>query len=349
MFLSTAHAVADRNAAPLLLRRETVIGVPSAVLCALAAILVASRAPPEERLFRAMLEVLIIGVPVFTGMFALRTSHNRRFGVVLIVAGYPWSLTALGESSASIPYSVGRVVAWTIPPILIYLMLTFPDGRLRTPIGRGLFGVCIGIVTSLYLGSALFIDAYPAQTPWASCVENCPENAFQLVVPEPGAMEAIVQPVREGLTAVLLLGVIVRLIHVTGTASPFLRRAMLPVVAMSIACAGTLVAFQAARRSDAGGELADDLGVIWSLTVPGVAGAFLVGMIRQRVMLGETLSALSRDLNGKVDLSDTRRTLARVLGDDSVEVLVPDVAARGWRDTGERSRRSRRSKRAAGA
>ena len=220
MFLSTAHAVADRNAAPLLLRRETVIGVPAAVLCALAAILVASRAPPEERLFRAMLEVLIIGVPVFTGMFALRTSHNRRFGVVLIVAGYPWSLTALGESSASIPYSVGRVVAWTIPPILIYLMHTFPDGRLRTPIERGLFGVCIGIVTSLYLGSALFIDAYPAQTPWASCVENCPENAFQLVVPEPGAMEAIVQPVREGLTAVLLLGVIVRLIHVTGTASP---------------------------------------------------------------------------------------------------------------------------------
>jgi hypothetical protein len=44
MFLSTAHAVADRNAAPLLLRRETVIGVPAAVLCALAAILVASRA-----------------------------------------------------------------------------------------------------------------------------------------------------------------------------------------------------------------------------------------------------------------------------------------------------------------
>jgi signal transduction histidine kinase len=170
-------------------------------------------------------------------------------GLVLIVAGYAWSLTALGESSASIPYSVGRVVAWTVPPILIYLMLAFPDGRLGTPIERGLFGVC------------------------------------------------------------------------------------LPVVAMSIACAGTLVAFQAARRSDAGGELADDLGVIWSLTVPGAAGAFLVGMIRQRVMLGETLSALSRDLNRKVDLSDTRRTLARVLGDDSVEVLVPDVATRGWRDT----------------
>ena len=332
MFLPTAHTASDRNAAPLL-RRETAIGVPAAVLCALAAILVASRAPPEERLSRAMLEVLVIGVPVFTGMFALRSSRNRRFGVVLIVAAYVWSLTALGETSASIPYSVGRVVAWTVPPILIYLMLAFPDGRLRTPIERGLFGVCIGIVTLLYLGSALFIDAYPAHTPWATCIENCPDNAFQLVVPEPGAMDGIVQPVREGLTAVLLLGVIVRLIHVTGTASPFLRRAMLPVVALSVACAGTLVAFQAARRSDPGGELADDLGVIWSLTVAGVAGAFLVGMIRQRVMLGDTLSALSRDLNRSADLSDTRRTLAQALGDDSVEVLVPDVATRGWRDT----------------
>jgi signal transduction histidine kinase len=332
MFLPTAHTVPDRKAAPLL-RRETAIGVPAAVLCALAAILVASRAPPEERLSRAVLEVLVIGVPVFTGIFALRSSHSRRFGVVLIVAGYAWSLTALGETSASIPYSIGRLVAWTVPPILIYLMLAFPDGRLATPLERGLFGVSIGIVILLYLGSALFIDAYPAHTPWATCIEDCPDNALQLVVPEPGAMDGIVQPVREGLTAVLLLGVIVRLIRVTGTASPFLRRAMLPVVASSVACAGTLVAFQAARRFDAGGELADDLGVIWSLTVPGVAGAFLVGMIRQRIMLGDTLSALGRDLNRSVDLADTRRTLARVLGDDSVEVLVPDAATRRWRDT----------------
>jgi signal transduction histidine kinase len=327
----TAHAAPDRIAPPFL-RRETAIGVPAALLCALAAILVASRAPPEERLARAVFELLVIGVPVLAGIFALRSPHNRRFGVVLIAAGYAWSLTALAEASASIPYSVGRVVAWTVPPMLIYLMLAFPDGRLETPIDRGLFGLCIGTVT-LYVGSALFIDAYPTQTPWATCRENCPENAFQLFVPEPGAMDGIVQPVREGLTAVLLLGVIVRLIHITRTASPFRRHAMLPVVVLSVVCAGTLVAFQAARRFDTGGDLTDDLGVIWSLTVPGVAGAFLAGMIRQRVMLGETLSALSTDLNRRADPAHTRRMLARVLGDASVELFVPDATIRAWRDT----------------
>jgi signal transduction histidine kinase len=333
MLLRTAPTVPDHDPSPSLRHRELLIGVPAVALCALASVLVASRAPPEERLARAVLELLVIGVPVFTGIFALRSPYNRRFGVVLILAGYAWSLTALGEASASIPYSIGRVVAWTVPPILIYLMLAFPDGRLGTALERGLFGVCISIVTLLYLGSALFIDAYPLQTPWATCAPDCPPNAFQLVVPEPGAMDGIVQPVREGLTALLLLGVIARLIHVARTASPFRRHAMYPVVVLSVACAGTLVAFQAARRVDEGGELANDLGLVWSLTLPGVAAAFLVGMIRQRMMLGEALSALSRDLNRRAALSDTRRTLARVLGDDSIEVLVPDAATRGWRDT----------------
>ena len=328
-----APAVPDGHAASPLRRRELAIGVPAAVLCVLAAILVSVRAPPEERLSRAVLEVLVIGVPVIVGLFALRYAAYRRFGVLLIVVGYAWSLTALGETSASVPYSVGRVVAWTVPPILVYLMLAFPEGRLETRIDRGLFGVCIGLVIALYVGSALFVDAYPGQTPWATCGQDCPANAFQLVTQEPAIMDRIVRPVREGLTALLLLSIIARLIHRARTASSFRRRAMLPVITLSIACAATLAAFQVARRIDAGGELADDLGVIWSLTVPGVAGAFLLGIVRQRVMLGATLSALSGDLNRRIDLPSTRRTLARVLGDERVQVLVPDVATGGWRDT----------------
>src|SRR5215213_6721436 len=119
MSAPTARPVPERDAVPLYRRREIQIGVPAAALCALAGVFVASRAPPDERLSLALLEVLIIGVPMIAGSYALGSPHTRRFGVILILAGCAWSLTALSASSASVPYSVGRVVAWTVPLIVV--------------------------------------------------------------------------------------------------------------------------------------------------------------------------------------------------------------------------------------
>jgi signal transduction histidine kinase len=64
-----------------------------------------------------------------------------------------------------------------------------------------------------------------------------------------------------------------------------------------------------------------------------MAGAFLAGIIRQRLMLGDTLAALGRDLNHRLDLAEIRRTIARTLDDESIDLLVPDGVTPGWRDT----------------
>src|SRR5690349_19507436 len=78
---------------------------------------------------RAVLELLVVGTPLAAGLYAVRGGHDVRFGAALIGAGFAWSLTALGESQASVPYSIGRVGAWLVFPWLIYLMLAFPAGR----------------------------------------------------------------------------------------------------------------------------------------------------------------------------------------------------------------------------
>jgi signal transduction histidine kinase len=312
--------------------RERLVAVSAVAVCLVAAVLVGQRAPPADRIPRALLEVLIVGVPIFAGLYALRFPRHRRFGRLLIAAGFAWSLTALAEASASLPYSVGRLAGWIVVPIVIYLMLAFPHGRLETRTDRQLFRFGLVLVVFLYAGSALFIEAFPTQTPWATCRADCPANAFMLLDREPAVMEDVVQPLREGLTAILLLGVIGSLLHRARAASPLQRRALLPLVGMAVACALTLVAFMLVRRTNPGSALADSLGQLASLTVPGMAACFLVGILRQRMMLGETLSALNRDMQRRLDLADTRSTLASTLG-GSIDVLAPDAATRVWRNT----------------
>jgi signal transduction histidine kinase len=308
------------------------VGVVAAALCVLAVALVVSAAPADERAMRAFVEILIVGVPVAGGLYAARSAHNVRFGVVLIGAGLLWSLTALGESPESLPYSVGRVIGWTVIPLLIYLMLTFPLGRFNGRVDRFLFGGIVLLVTLLYVGSAPFIEAYPTQAPWASCRADCPPNAFLVLDQEPAVMGDVVQPVRELLAILLLAGVTASLAHRARTASPFRRRAVSPVILMSIVSTVGLATFIAMRRLAPDTEAVTSLGWLWSLTVPGVAAAFLVGLMRQRIMLGEALAALSVALSQRLDRGQTRDILAAVLGDPSLDLLLPDEATGRWRD-----------------
>ena len=103
--------------------------------------------------------------PIAVGLYSIRFVHDRRFGLLLIGAGLAWSLTALGASPDSLPYSIGRVSAWLIFPLLVYLMLAFPEGRLAAGWPRVLFGSITGLIVALYVGSALFVDAYPTAHP----------------------------------------------------------------------------------------------------------------------------------------------------------------------------------------
>jgi hypothetical protein len=208
--------------------QERMVVGSMAAACLVAAVLVGQRAPPSDRIPRVLLEVLIVGIPILAGLYALRFPRNRRFGRPLIAAGFAWALTAISEASTSLPYSVGRLAAWIVVPIAIYLMLALPEGRLEARIDRQLLRFCILLAVFLYAGSSLFIEAFPAQTPWATCGADCPANAFMVLDREPAVMKAVVQPLREGLTVILMLGVIASLVYRGRVASPFRRRAILP-------------------------------------------------------------------------------------------------------------------------
>ena len=307
------------------------LSVCCAALCVLAVVIVATATPAASRLERALMEATIVAVPMAVGLFALRSPGTFRFGLLLTAAGGIWSLTALAESSQSLPYSLGRVAAWLIFPVLIYLLLAFPHGRLAAGVDRNLFGGVAILIALLYIGSALFVDAYPVQTPWATCGPDCPANAFLVLDSQPAIVDSLVTPAREVVGVVLLLGVTRSLIVRWRSALPLRRRVLAPVVLAGTASALCLCAFLVVRRVGPAAAAAESLGQLWAFTVPGVAVGFYVGLDRRRMIVGEVLARVSAALGERVDRLQLRATLAAALQDPSVDVLVPDGHPAHWR------------------
>ena len=309
------------------------VAAAALVLCVLAVAQVAAAAPAGARFDRAVIAALIVGVPMAAGVYGLHSAQTFRFGALLIGAGAIWSLTALGESADSLLYSIARVSGWLVFPLLIYLILAYPDGRPAPGIDRSLFAGVTVLITVLFVGSALFVESYPAQTPWASCDADCPANAFFVLDAEPAFMDAVVTPLRELLGIVLLLAVVASRIARYRAASPLQRRIIGPTVFVSAMSLATLSLYLAVRRAAPDTAVVDAMAWLWALTIPTIAIAFLIGLVRQRTVVGDVVTRVSRELSQRLDRTQLRSTLVAALDDPSVDVLVPDERPRRWRNT----------------
>jgi signal transduction histidine kinase len=310
------------------------VGVVAGIVCVGATVIVggSSTTDADEWLEQAVLETVAIGLPIAAGLYATCFARTLRFGVLLIGAGFVWALTALAESPESLPYSVGRVAAWLIFPLLVYLALAYPEGRITPGIDRRLFGGVAVVVGVLYVGAALFVEAYPLHTPWASCTTDCPPNAFFVLDSQPAFMDDVITPLREALGVALLVGVSLSLVRRFRAAAPLRRQTIGPLMAMSIASTAGLAAFFVARRVEPDSGAVSTIAMVWTLTIPGVAAAFLFGLVRRHIMVGHVLARVSLGLS-PLDPRELRDTLADALDDAGVEVLTPAEQPGRWRDS----------------
>ena len=95
----------------------------------------------------------------------------------------------------------------------------------------------------------------------------------------------------------------------------------------------TLVAYLVTRRAAPDAAAVDTVGRIWSLCIPAIAAAFLVGIVRRRIGLGELLYDFGVRLSRPRDARELRATLAALLRDRDLDVLVPASAGTGWYDS----------------
>src|SRR3954452_3960133 len=210
------------------LRAALAVGV--ALLGAGAVVFTLDQAPADVRVAAAVVNGLVVAVPMLVALAVLQEDPGSRFSRLLFGAGLAFSLTTLASARAPVLYSLGRVSVWFVVPILQLLLLAFPSGLIVERRDRRLLGAAVALAAILYLPTALLVSRFPAPSVWVSCGRACPDNAFALVHLDLG----IVRPLREVLTVAVMFLVVATLTRRLRDAGPLRRRALSPVLAIAV-------------------------------------------------------------------------------------------------------------------
>jgi signal transduction histidine kinase len=315
-----------------------VAGAAGAVLCGLSVAVVWSGTDSSHPGLAALGRALMVAVPIAAGCFAHHRRPSERFGLVLIAAGFAWFLTTLAESDDELLYSVGRVAGWVAEAGLVYLVLSFPTGRLTGRTDRALVWAAALIVATLYLPTAFISESYPVPAPYTSCDAACPENAFFMLDSEPALVDAVVRPLREALTIVLFLAVTARLAQRVRHATPLMRRTLSPVLVVAIARLLVLAGAVALRGVAPESPVVDVLTWLVALGLPAIAASFVMGLLRWRLFVADSLERLSVRLRSSPGAGELRSALANALDDPSLRLAYwVQTNGGGWVDAEGRS------------
>jgi signal transduction histidine kinase len=271
----------------------------------------------------AALYAIGVALPLGVGLGRLASHPEDRFARVLLGAGALWALTALAQADDSVLYSTGRVAAWIVEPVLVYLILAFPTGRLTTTTERRLTAATVGLAAVLYLPTAV-LDQFPEPSPWGACGTDCPSNAF-VVGDGASAVVDVVTPLREVLVVVLWAAVAALLVRRWRNAGPLMRRAIVPVALIAV-CRGFVMAFYLISRTGWDtSQAADALGTAYLLSLPAVTIAFAAGLVIQRLFVADALQDLTQGLRPHANAADVQGAMERALHDPSLHIVY-------WRD-----------------
>jgi signal transduction histidine kinase len=276
---------------------------------------------------------LMVLVPVAVGCYAWYRGPHRRFGLLLMAAGFGWFLTTLAESDNSVLYSSGRVAGWLVEFELIYLALAFPSGRISYRIDRWIVAAVVILIAALYLPTALIDSDFPVPAPYTTCNSGCPQNAFFALPSEPAFVDSGIRPLRDALAAFFFLVVTFRLARRVERANRPMRMAVTPVLAAAVVRFSAAGVFLIMRRLDANAAALDVVGWAAALAIPLMAAGFFLGLVRWRLFVATSLQTLGSRIRDADDSETLRARLAEAIGDPTLQ-LVYWVPERGghWVD-----------------
>jgi len=297
---------------------ELLIAVVALVAGAAAAQLVLeSRREPSPLAASALLAFLVGCAYIGSGLIARRQRPDNRLGVVMIFIGFAWFVTFLADANDDLLFTVGTVLEDLYLVGFVYLILSFPSGRLRTRLDAGLFGAAVAIAIAVEIAWLLFADAQ------SQICSDCPDNLIE-VSRDDGVADAILQGQRT-LGVVLSVLTVVLLVRRWRRASAPERRVAAPVLWVGSAMFAAL-AFSVAN------DIFDHplgQGPAWTreLVFATIPIAVLTALVQRRLARG-AVAGLVVELE-RVAVTDLRGALSRALGDPSLQIAY-------WVPTGAR-------------
>jgi signal transduction histidine kinase len=301
-------------------------------LCVLAAAITLSGTTAEYAWLAAVARGVVVAAPIAVGLYAWRLPAFRRFGALLVATGFVVFLATLAEASSPELHAVGRIAGWVVEPLLIYLILAFPSGRLDSRLDRALVGSLAVIALTLFLPTALLVERYPEPSTWTSCLGGCPDNPFMITGTEPALVEDVMRPLRELLLILIFAAVTVRIALRFRAASQLMRRMLAPVLGVAAIRLVSFAGLLSLRRVAPESDLVSALIWLQALGIPLLAGAFLVGLARWRLFIAAAGQRLAARLADHPRPEDLRAALAEAFDDPELEIVYRRDGRDGWTD-----------------
>jgi signal transduction histidine kinase len=249
---------------------------------------------------------------VGTGLYAWRARPENRTGLLMILLGFGWFLFTLDAANAPWLYTVGLVTGGLWGGVFLHLGLSFPSGRLTTPLDRGLVAAGYFVFPLAFVPALLFSGPAELNCP------DCPENVL-LVRPD-ADLAGILTGCGAVAYVVLFALVLRRALERWRAANEFERLQLGPVYVCSL---GTFLLVTVARAG--GGDIAFWAAFVATALTP---FAFLGGLLRSHVShldqeLADRMEELRASRARLVEAGDAaRRRLERDLHDGAQSRLV---------------------------
>ena len=281
-------------------------GVPA---CA-GAVWLAANQPPGRPTEPGPVLTLLVGASLLgCGLASWRARPENRVGKIMVFTGFAWFAELLIDASPSWLNTIGLAVqaVWIVG--LVYLLLSFPSGRLAGRLDRGLLAV--GVIAGVGLQLLAMLDGNRAGL---RC-PGCANNLLQVVHENHNALGLL--NLQRLVGAVLIVIIIALLVRRWLRASAAQRHAVAAVLAAGCA---TLAALGATIILDL---LGDPLGAlpanVYYALMATVPVAVLFVFLQRRLARG-MVAGLVVELGAPSASVDLREALARALGDPSLQL-----------------------------
>jgi signal transduction histidine kinase len=149
---------------------------------------------------------------------------------------------------------------------------------------------------------------------------------------EPAFLDDVVVPLRELLAGAILLAVVVRLADRIRRATALMRRTLVPVLVVAILRTLALAVAFGLRGSGADDSIVIASTAIVALGLPALCIGFLIGLLRWRIHIADSLVSLARGLPSLKARAQRRDLIAATLSDPTVELAFWRPQGDGWVD-----------------
>jgi signal transduction histidine kinase len=292
------------------MRAKLFLFVPAAVAAGAGAAWLAAHANADRPTEPGPYLTLLVGAALIgSGLASWHARPENRLGPVMVLTGFAWFAGLLSEATTAPLYTLGVAVQYAFVAGFIYIVLSFPSGRLRGTLDRTIVAVTVGAL-GLQVAAMLFGSGSGLR-----CGGGCGDNLIQ-VFHDNGLARALLALERLTAAALTLTAVVILTIRWLRASAPQRREVTWVLVAgnaMLLALAVTVI------DDLAGTPWGSTPAKVWFLTLALVPIAIVVTFVRRRLARW-SVAGLVVQLGGPTEPADLRAALAGALGDPSLEL-----------------------------